>query len=369
MPTKVKIITVVGIFYGLVLVLFLAKFDYNPSGTIMLGDKTLAKMTALPFPGSVIFKDSKGFDGQYYYFIASSPYQLNYEIDSNWGQRIIYPVVANTLAFGHQKFLALTMILVNFLAILGSLYFLMKLLDSYGAKPALALIWAFNVGFLICLTRDLAEPLMFLWIIISLLWLKKDKHFLAALFLGLAVLTREMALLVAGPVLIYFLFKKSTVAFFYLLPILIYGAWQTFIYYHYGDQQFLPALQWYDFFGIWQVAIYLKTLGYITLGNLAAIFMFLGYGVAVWQIFYKSCRLTLYRLIFLNFIILAFFLRGSQYLNLENIGRYTMGVVLFYTLCLAEKKFNPSKLFYVYYVGVAIYIFLLITFSISYSIY
>lgn len=108
-------------------------------------------------------RDPKGYDGQYAYFIALDPQNARYYTDYPTYRytRILYPMLARTLAFGQPALIPYTLLLVNWLAIGGGALAVALWLRRKGYSPWLALIYAFAFGVLIGLQGDLTEPLAF----------------------------------------------------------------------------------------------------------------------------------------------------------------------------------------------------------------
>ncbi|MFA6215993.1 MAG: hypothetical protein WC768_05485, partial [Patescibacteria group bacterium] len=208
MKKEHKILLAVAIFYFLYLVLFLGKFDFNPSAAIFLGDENLNKYSENLSPNLVVLKNNTGYDGQIYYLMAVALPQYSQFKPLRY-QRILYPALAYLLAFGNIKLMSWSLMLINYFAIILGVYFLLLILKNHGANLYLALLWAFNVGFLATVNKDLIEPLLYLLVILIFYFLEKKKFFISSLFLALALFTKEIALAVALPLLIYFLVKKQ----------------------------------------------------------------------------------------------------------------------------------------------------------------
>ena len=132
--------------------------------------------------------------------------------------------------------------------------------DPAGRAPCLGLarkagvaldacrIFAAYPGLVISLSRSLSEPLSILFVVLCLYYLFNSRNLLASLFLCLAVLTRETALIVAivgGIVWLLQLYsEKFKFSFprisiwFWLLPLMGYLSWQGYIYHHWGVSGF-----------------------------------------------------------------------------------------------------------------------------------
>lgn len=107
------------------------------------------------------------FDGQFNYFIALDPPNARYYLDAGvvspgyrYG-RIVYPMLARTLALGRPELIPYTLLLVNWLAIAGGTWALAAWLKRKGISPWLALIFAFYPGVFVALQCDLVEALAY----------------------------------------------------------------------------------------------------------------------------------------------------------------------------------------------------------------
>ena len=215
-----KILVIIAVVYLVILGLFLSKYDFNPSATIQLSKGALDVYNG-KLPNNLIYFEHDGFDGQYYFFMALNPSFEKINISPHFLQRIIYPYTARLLAFGIDGLIPITMLLINFISILLSTYFVLKLINKKRLNKSLAYIWAFNIALLICITKDLTAPLMILFITISLYLTQQKKHKVSMIFLMLAILTRELALPVYAIYLFYFIYKREyKTAFIYSLAIL-----------------------------------------------------------------------------------------------------------------------------------------------------
>jgi hypothetical protein len=324
-------------------VLFLAKFDFNPSAAITLGDKDINKYNEKLPSNLVVFRGSTGYDGQLYYKIAGDLLAQHTHLDSYRYQRIVYPALAYLLAFGNIKLIPWSLILINYFAIILGVYFLLLILKNHGANLYLALLWAFNVGYLICIIRDLAEPLLFLFVILAFYFLEKRKFLASSLFLVLAIFTKETILAVILPVLAYFFFKKQfKAALIYFLPIIFYSIWQVGLFIRFRSWAFLTTEKSFDwpFFGL--VSYVVAVINSIQGGNFplkltilpVIIFIF----IITYLVFRNGSELNI--CFFIISFHLIFFLSAAEkmYLEVEAFGRYFSVLYLLYILYLAEKK-------------------------------
>lgn len=159
----------------------------------------------------------RNFDGQFYYFIALDPPNARYYLDLSvvspgyrYG-RIVYPMLARTLALGQPDLIPYTLLLVNWLAVAGGTWVLAAWLKRKGVSPWLALIFAFYPGVFSALQCDLAEALAYSLVALAVYLFDfggRRRTLTSGAAFALAMLTREttvvftvcygLALLAAG---------------------------------------------------------------------------------------------------------------------------------------------------------------------------
>jgi hypothetical protein len=175
----------------------------TPSAFVMAGDGS-CDPKRVP-PSLTVEPHSLGYDGQFYYRLALDPF-LTQPTDHGVQlpnppyrqQRLLYPLVVWLLSLGRPSLVPAALILVNFLALCllgwaGGAYS-----QSLGRHALWGVTFALYPGFLLSLSRDLTEVLEVSLLLSGLLLLRRERHFLAALLLALAVLAREMALVVVA---------------------------------------------------------------------------------------------------------------------------------------------------------------------------
>lgn len=174
----------------------------HPWGLLCFSKKfALSNQTPVP---ERFLSSKSGYDGQFYYFLALSPFvknpsSLGYHFDNQAirQQRILYPIIIHLLAWGNPGLTAWCMIVLNIMATGGIVIFTGKILHRMGRPLWLSLLAGFYPGLAVSVPRGLTEPLCLVWVFAALsVW--ERRPLLAACLLSLAVLTRETALLVAA---------------------------------------------------------------------------------------------------------------------------------------------------------------------------
>ena len=106
---------------------------------------------------------TQGYDGQFAYYIARDP-------AGGWRfcdapayryQRILYPILAWTLALGRPETVPWTLIALNVVALAGGTYFTERLLAARGVSRWYALAYGLYGGLVAGLRLDLTEPLAY----------------------------------------------------------------------------------------------------------------------------------------------------------------------------------------------------------------
>jgi hypothetical protein len=146
---------------------------------------------------------SDGYDGQFFFRLALDPFTSSdtangIRLDNPpWRQqRIVYPLIVWLLSLGHPALVPWLLVLVNYsglcvLALLGAFYS-----RAVGQAAGWGLVFPLYPGFLISLSRDLAEIVELCFVVAALLAARRRRPLLTAVALSLAVLTRESAVLV-----------------------------------------------------------------------------------------------------------------------------------------------------------------------------
>ncbi len=116
---------------------------------------------------------TKGYDGQFYYYIAMHPLHATQFLDlpSIRLERIFYPLLIDLVALGQRPLMPYAMILINWLAVVGGTWGVARLLAGWGRNPWFALSYALVSGIPLALTFDTPEPLAFALVILAVtLW-------------------------------------------------------------------------------------------------------------------------------------------------------------------------------------------------------
>jgi hypothetical protein len=136
------------------------------------------------------------YDGEYYYFIALDPLNARGYLDepSTRYTRIVYPLLVRSLAGGQASLIPYMMVLVNWLIIPLSTWWVAIWLRRRGISVWLSLIYGLYSGTFIGLTRDLTDPLAYAFVALAVLLYDDERWrgmLLSAAAFAVACLTRE----------------------------------------------------------------------------------------------------------------------------------------------------------------------------------
>ena len=189
---------VIALFYLLwVAAYFLAGHEIRDF--IVIGRNAIQRSHAsavIQYDPTYTYRDPRGYDGQYAYFLAQDPANARYYMDypAYRYTRIVYPLLARVAALGQPALVPYALLAVNLLAVpLGTLA-LATWLRRRQLSPWLALLYGLSPGIFIATAGDLTEPLAYAFVIFALYLLERRsrRSFLAAcVCFALAALTRE----------------------------------------------------------------------------------------------------------------------------------------------------------------------------------
>ncbi|MFH1053156.1 MAG: hypothetical protein V1740_01950 [Candidatus Woesearchaeota archaeon] len=348
MKKEYKIILIVGLIYLAYILLFLSKFDFHPSGAIIMSQEEVFKHN-LTLPDNFVLMNENAYDGQYFYIIATDIFHKDINTSAFRYQRILYPFLILLLSSGNQNIFPIIMLLINFVSIILSTYFLILILKQLRANINLAYLWAFNIGLIISITRDICDPLLFLFIILSFYYLKKNPA-ISALSMCLAVLTKEHALVFVIPIILYYFIKRNLKkTIIHSAPILVYFIWQIILFFHLKDigtiststHITVPFLGLLKYFLDLKLSLSISTIDYLSIIPILFFIIIQVYIIVKNRNYFTPILLIL---VFQIIFILSLHQRLFSISGIHAIGRYAMGLFLFSILFSAERKENYNIL-------------------------
>jgi hypothetical protein len=141
-----------------------------------------------------------GYDGQFVYFIATSPFENLERIDvpAYRYQRIMLPALARLTAAGTDSLVPWTLLLINVIALSGGTWLLEQLLLLLNQKRWYALSYGLFVGVFMSVRMSLNEPLAYGLVLLGIWVERRGRLPTSALVLAIAALTKETTLLFAA---------------------------------------------------------------------------------------------------------------------------------------------------------------------------
>ena len=154
--------------------------------------------------------DSYGYDGQFYWRLATNPAELELEpyrgvqLDSPMRvSRIAYPTVAWSASLGQASLVKWSLVLTNVLGFAALATVAAALARRHGRSALVGLAVASSSGLVMALARDLTEVIMVASLIGGIALLSSRRYELAAACWVVACLAHEQALLIVIPYFTY----------------------------------------------------------------------------------------------------------------------------------------------------------------------
>ena len=168
-------------------------------------------------------------------------------------QRVFYPLLSSLLSFGKVRLLPFIMWLINLLAVVGGVYYVVKTARLFGVKKWFLIggLYAASVGLVMCVLRDLAEPLAILLLLGAIYYYMNRAFCVSALFLAFGVLTKEIGVVVAIVVFLWYVLhedrRRLKCILCFSLPVFLLVGWHLYIWFRLGV---LPYVQGSSNFGL-----------------------------------------------------------------------------------------------------------------------
>jgi hypothetical protein len=190
------------------------------------------------------------YDGQYYFHLAHRPFAFDADMARliEWPayrhQRLLYPVLVWALSVGQPDLIPLMMVVVNLLFLCGMAWLAAGLAQSSGRHAFWGLFIPLYPGFLLVLTRDLAEIVAVTFLLAAVHQVRRGSHVGTAACFTCAALTRETTLLCAACWLLWLTLSHRRRSWVHCataaLPFVVWLGWQLAIRTAYGEFGALP---------------------------------------------------------------------------------------------------------------------------------
>jgi hypothetical protein len=311
---------VVGLIYLLLLGFFAIARHYSAMDFVHLGTVW----------GAHNKSGTWGYDGQFYYQIARNPLGAAPFMDNApyRYQHLLYGLLAWLLSFGQAPLVPYALLCINLFSLVGSVEIVARLLSRHGFSPWFSLALGLYFGQAVGLTFDTTEPFTYFLVSLGLWCLEKKQLTASALWMGLATISREIAVLFPLCLAGYFAWKREwkAAALFTgvgVLPLFAFLGTLALIFGQTGVT-FTPPFEHIPFAGIfyyqhtphkfWLLILMVLLPTLISLGFLA------------WDLVHA--RFSEWTLIWTANLALMVFLSRFSYLELISSGRVAVGAVL-----------------------------------------
>ena len=271
-----------------------------------------------------------GYDGQFYYQMARNPLGAAQFMDNApyRYQHLLYGLLAWFLSFGQAALAPYALLLINLLSLVGTVEIVARLLARRGFSPWFSLALGLYFGQAVGLTFDTTEPFTYFLICLGLWCLEKRQLTASALWMGLATISREIAVLFPLCLALSFAWKREwkTAALFTgagVLPLFVFLGSLALIFGQTGVT-FTPPLEHIPFAGIFYYRHTPHKFWLLVLTILLPTLICLGF--LAWDLVHL--RLNEWTLIWTTNLALMVFLSRFSYLELISSGRVAVGAVL-----------------------------------------
>jgi hypothetical protein len=335
------------LFYSALLLRYVERFDLNMSGLITIGDHFIPQ--DILRDGTITFEGSMGYDGQFYYIMAHDPFirkgMTQYlDIPAYRYQRIMYPWLVSVFSLGNHGRIPLMLVLVNFAGIIVGTCFVALMLREQRMNLWYALFYGFLSGLFITTVRDMSGPLAVGFMVGGVFFYSRKRHFLCALFLSAAILTREIILPVL-PVLALdsFFFKKDLKgAILSMLPLFPFLIWQLYVFQMIHAVSWHPGMLGMPLMGIMTNLQKIPGLPNWICPEILYLFLFLvvtvvSFAFAVQEIFHARNEISI---CFLLFSALPFFMTESMWVEPWGYARVFLPSAVFLVLSFIKSRRN-----------------------------
>jgi hypothetical protein len=206
-----------------------------------------------------------GYDGQFSYYIASEldpkAVETKLDVPAYRYQRILYPVVARTLALGLDAWLPWTLVIVGLLAHWGGTWAVARLLLDQTVNPWYSLTYGLWVGLVASIGLGFGEPLAYGLAAGGWLARSKGRTVWSALLLGLALFAKETTIVFLAAAILAELTDqprgRALVAYF--VAAAAFAAWQAWLWITFGTPglasggDMATSFEWIPFMGLFRI--------------------------------------------------------------------------------------------------------------------
>ena len=184
----------------------LSKVDWDPSYFAAFGEEaSLERQYAEERLGEVFLRPAYGHDGKFFFIQANDPWLLDPERNAHFldrpayrSQRMLYPLLAGGGGMLGPTAILWGMLVVNVAATAIGTWVVARIAQEFGRSPLWGLAFTLNPGVISEVGIGGAGVVALAAAFAGVQALQKDEHRLAVLLLSLAVLAREVMVVVAA---------------------------------------------------------------------------------------------------------------------------------------------------------------------------
>lgn len=297
---------------------------------------------------------SKGYDGQFVYYIASDPdpqsVASKLDAPAYRYQRILLPLLVRWFSFGNPALMPWVLWVIGVLSIGAGTWAVAVFLKEHKTSSWYALVYGLYPGVLLSLIVALPEPLAYALVAWGIVWMQKGKRLLGWTCLLLAGFTKEVMLIFsAAAILDYFIRKEYRLSLALAclsgLPFLIFQGW---LYLQFGEfgigsgGDMATSFEWLPFMGLMRIAEYSQ----IYFAAMLVVFGPFTLLPALWG-FFSAIRTWLQgekNVIVLALIINTLTIMTMPFSTFRETGgllRFTIGLIL--TILFYAARYNKKR--------------------------
>ena len=353
---SITIVLTTAIIYAVFLFGQLYKANWNFSQFIYAGNYFVSNSE---MPKSFITHNNLGYDGEFYYRFSLNPFSYKLKdygilLDSPAyrQQRIMYPFIAWVFTYGNPNLLPIELVLLNFLGICLLAYIGTKFCKYFHKPIFLGMIFPFYAGFLFTLSFDLTEIFEITFLLAGLLFFLKKNYWQSSLFLSLAVITKETAIITPLVILLFWLKDKILKVKSRnwqpaIIPISVFILYHVWLFYRWGPlwRSEINNNIGIPFDGIYSfiLSIFPSSNHFQYINLYAVCFILILQGLFLYSNFRKKGCFNLLGLLWSFYFILAFSLKTHVWVeDRAYLRAISDGIMIGFLLLLQSK----SKLIY-----------------------
>ncbi len=284
--------------------------------------------------------EEMGYDGQFSYQIAKDPlHAWNYvDIPAYRYQRILFPMIVRVVSIGHELLIPWAMLFVNFVALVGGVYILERILLHFNKSIWYALIYGLYVGTLLSFRLGLNEILAYVFVLFGVLTWFQKRYWLAIMLFSLGVLSKEITVLfLAAFSLSYLSVNRRKAIMWLIVGIAPMVLWKVILFSFFHDWglnsggAMASSFEWIPYYGWWKMVFY-SLPSFAVLSMIIVPLVVLPSAIGIWlssrRIFNGLLNEGTLALLFTS--ILIPFLPTSNILDPLGISRAMIGLVISY---------------------------------------